>query len=163
MLPALTTYLNDHHAGAHAALALLDRLRDEQPPRAAWLDPLRADIEQDRQTLSDLMRRLRVEQSAVKQVSGWIGERLLSLKLALEGPHHAFQFMQALEVLSIGILGKQKLWTALAAVADAYPDLSDVDFDALQARAIDQHARVERERVASARMAFGMGNHGAPA
>lgn len=163
MLPALTTYLNDHHAGAHAALSLLDRLRGEQPTRVAWVDQLRADIEQDRQTLSDVMRRLHVVQSSVKQISGWIGEQLLSLKLALEGPDHAFQFMQALEVLSIGILGKQKLWSALAAVAGAYPELSDVDFHALEARAVDQHARTERERIASVRMAFGTGNDGAPA
>lgn len=154
MLPAMSTYLNDHHAGAHAAISLIDRLRGEEPSQAAWLEPLRAEIEQDRQTLADIMRRVDVNESAMKQVSGWIAERLVSLKLALESSHRAFQIMEALEVLSIGILGKQKLWIALAEVASAYPGLSGVDFRALQARAVDQHARVERERAAAARRAL---------
>jgi hypothetical protein len=154
MLPAMSTYLNDHHAGAHAALSLIDRLRGDEPSRAAWLESLRTEIEQDRQTLADIMRRVDVSESTVKQVSGWISERLVSLKLAVESPHRAFQIMEALEVLSIGILGKQKLWIALAEVASAYPGLSGVDFAALHARAVGQHAGAERERVAAARKAL---------
>jgi hypothetical protein len=152
--PALSTYLNDHHAGAHAALSLIDRLSSGEPSRAAWLQPLRAEIEQERQVLADIMQRLDVPESTVKQVSGWISERLASLKLAVESPHRAFQIMEALEVLSIGILGKQKLWIALGEVATAYPVLADIDFAHLQAAGVAQHARVEQERVAAARRAL---------
>jgi hypothetical protein len=62
--------------------------------------------------------------------------------------------MEALEMLALGILGKYKLWLALADAAPAYPALAQVDFERLKTRALDQHTDVERERVAAAHVAL---------
>lgn len=147
MTAGLSTYLNDHHAGAHTALTLLDRLTELEPSRRDWLERLRSDIESDRQTLTDIMRRLNIEESTLKQMTGWLGERLATIKLTLESPDRAFRLMESLELLSLGILGKHKLWIALDHVSNEYPLLRGVDFTALRGRAIDQHAQVEQERL----------------
>lgn len=152
MSTPLSVYLNDHHAGAHSALALIDRLLGEEA--TPWLAELRTDIEQDRQTLADVMRRLDIAESSVKKVSGWVGEQMVATKLAAESPHPAFRRMEAYELLSLGILGKQKLWLALIEAAAGYPALSGISLDQLFARAVDQHARVERERLLAARDAL---------
>jgi O-acetylhomoserine/O-acetylserine sulfhydrylase-like pyridoxal-dependent enzyme len=62
---------------------------------------------------------------------------------------------EGLETLALGIQGKLALWRALAAVADRVPQLRGVDFAQLQQRAVQQHQRVEDQRLQSARAALG--------
>ena len=128
--------------------------RRSEPSRRDWLSRLRAEIESDRQTLTDVMRRLNITESLIKQMTGWFGEKLATLKLTVESPDRAFHLMEALEFLSLGILGKHKLWAALEQVAGEYPTLRGVDFTALRGRAIDQHAQVEQERLSVAAKAL---------
>jgi hypothetical protein len=154
MTPALDTYLNDHNAGAHAALNLLEGLAEAHEAQREWLKQLYRDISADRETLRNVMQALSIAESSVKQAAGWIAEKLTSLKLAAESPDAHFHRMQALETLSLGIQGKHKLWIALQSVASDYPALERFDFPYLQARALDQHAQVEEERLAAARVAL---------
>jgi hypothetical protein len=150
MTAALSTYLNDHSAGARLALTLLERLADTHEEHRDWLTHVREEITADHEILLDIMRRLGITESTVKQVSSWIGERMASLKLTLESPNRTFHRLEALEALALGILGKHKLWIALAEVAPDYPAIAQVDFDRLKSRALDQHDQVERERMAAA-------------
>jgi hypothetical protein len=65
--------------------------------------------------------------------------------------------LEALETLTLGILRKHKLWMTLAAIARDYPPLQQIDFDRLRARAIEQHALIEPERLTAAILTFGSG------
>ena len=65
--------------------------------------------------------------------------------------------MDALEALTLGILRKHKLWMTLAAIARDYPSLQPIDFDRLRARAIEQHALIEPERLTTAIVTLGTG------
>jgi hypothetical protein len=154
MNPALVTYLNDHNAGAKAALTMIERLAEAHEGQREWLDALHREISADHETLRDLMRRLEIPESTLKQVSSWFGERMAAMKLSWESPDRHFHRMEALEMLALGILGKYKLWLALADAAPAYPALAQVDFERLKTRALDQHTDVERERVAAAHVAL---------
>jgi hypothetical protein len=154
MTPALITYLNDHDAGAQGALTMLERLAETHEEDRDWLSALHREISADHETLRDLMRRLGVPESTLKQVSSWVGERMAAMKLSWESPDRNFHRMEALEMLALGIMGKHKLWLALADVAPAYPALAQIDFERLKTRALDQHADVERERLAAAHVAL---------
>ncbi len=154
MTPALIAYLNDHNAGAQAALAMLARLAEMHEEERDWLDALHREISDDHELLRDVMRRLEVSESSLKQVSSWLGERIASLKLTWESPDRSFHRLEALEILALGTIGKYKLWLALADAAPAYPPLAQVDFERLKTRALAQHATVERERMAAAHAAL---------
>ncbi len=69
---ALDAYLNDHLAGAAAAVELVERIGDNNPGTAlaAHLEELGKAIEADRDTLEQLMERLGVTPSRPKQVAG---------------------------------------------------------------------------------------------
>lgn len=138
MTPGLTAYLHVHQAGADAAMALLDRLVDLEPARREWFTKLRAEIAADRATLAEIIRRLGPATETTTPESA-------------DGP---LRLMEALEGLTLGILGKHKLWVALTALVDDYPRLRGIDFDRLRARAVEQHAMVEQERMAAASIAL---------
>ena len=155
----LSTYLNDHLAGAVAALELLDHLEQAHAgtPVARTVAELRKDIEADRATLEALMARLQVPESAPRKATAWLAERLARLKLRFDDPADgAFRLFESLEIVSLGIEGKLGLWRALAAAAPATPAVSGINLDSLMRRATDQRERVETMRIASARVALSM-------
>jgi hypothetical protein len=150
-------YLNDHLAGARAALQLLDRLVESTSVAGVreQLTALHDDIAEDRDVLEDISRRVADGPSAVREAGGWIAEKLSQLKLVIDDPSNGpLRRFEALEVLALGILGKAALWRALSAVAAEVPALAGVDFDDLRRRAEDQHARAEKHRLAAARSAL---------
>ena len=67
-------------------------------------------------------------------------------------PEHGI-FM-ALESLTLGVQGKACLWRALREVRDEHPALAAFDLDALLARADEQLATLESERLAAGRRAL---------
>ncbi len=73
---ALDVYLNDHFGGATMGANLAEQIADhaEGTPLAAVMDRLHAEIEEDRDTLRDLMQRLDVDRNPVKQATGWLAE-----------------------------------------------------------------------------------------
>jgi hypothetical protein len=150
LAPILTTYLDDHLAGARAALALIDRLEPD-PRDGLDLVSLHRDVEDDREVLVALLESLGEGPNRLKQAAGWIGEMLSRPKLADD---EALGRLEALELLSLGILGKRELWRALAAIREEDPRLAGISFDRLDARAVDQYERVERARLAWARRTF---------
>ena len=153
----LASYLNDHLAGAVAALDLLGRLEAAQAgtPAAKALAELRADIAADRQKLEALMDRLGIDESRSRKVMAWIAERAAQLKLRLDDSSDgALGRLEALDALAMGIEGKRALWQALAAAASDSPELQGVEYDRLTQRADEQRDRVEAMRLEAARTAL---------
>lgn len=87
-------------------------------------------IEEDRDTLVDLMERLDTSKNLVKQATTWVAEKASRVKFggasSGEADHGAFM---ALETLTLGVEGKASLWIALEEVADRYPALQATDLD----------------------------------
>jgi hypothetical protein len=156
----LGTYLNDHLAGATAALELLDRLAEsyEGSELGRFVAGLRADIEADREELADLVWRLDLGTRRTRQAAAWLAGKAADWKLRLDDRGGgAFRVFEALEALSLGIEGKRLLWralAALAALAEAEPDLQGLDYGRLIARAEEQRSRVEEARLNAAAAAL---------
>ena len=74
----MDTYLNDHMGGATLGAKLADQIRDRNEGTALgdMMAPIAAEIEEDRQALDDLMGALDVGRNPVKQVGGWVAEKM---------------------------------------------------------------------------------------
>lgn len=153
----LASYLNDHLAGSVGAIELLDHLIKVQNGQRLekFLVDLRDDISADQQVLRDLIRKLNIEESAVRKAGAWVIEKLARAKMDVAGGEGGgLGLVQALEALALGITGKQLLWRALAAVEDNVTQLQGIDLAALEQHAQEQFERVEKERLHLARDAF---------
>jgi hypothetical protein len=155
---AMDVYLNDHLGGATLGANLAGQIADhaEATPLAEVMTRLHAEIDEDRRTLLDLMDRMDVPRNPVKQATGWLTEAASRLKFsgATSGESDHGIFM-ALESMALGVEGKLSLWRALHQVRAEHPALAAVDLDGLIARAEEQHATLERERLAAGRRALG--------
>jgi hypothetical protein len=149
----ITVYLDDHLAGAQMALEVLRTMQEQHDhPRfrdfAASLVPA---IAEDDATLRSIIESFGTTPSRTKQAGGWLLEKASRLKLGHAGSLD-FSLFESLELLCLGILGKQSLWKALEACAPSEPRLSHWDFRDLICRAQQQFDRVEHERIALARV-----------
>jgi hypothetical protein len=140
----LAIYLNDHLAGAVAAVELA---------RRAELGALADEIEEDRRALLDIMARLDVGQDRLKVAASWAAEKVGRLKLNGELLRSSpLSRLEELEVLGLGVEGKLALWRTLR--QELADDLQGVDLDALITRARSQRRRIERLRLEAARSAL---------
>jgi hypothetical protein len=156
-MKALATYLNDHLAGSVAAIELLNHLIKEQAGQRLekFLVDLREDITADQKTLRDLIRKLGCEEGALRKAGAWIVEKLGQAKIGASADQTSgLGLFQALEVLSLGIKGKELLWRSLTTVEASLPQLQGIRLAQLERRAKEQFERVERERVHLARETF---------
>ena len=151
----LSTYLNDHLSGAQFATEMLGRLRDSTKDALfrRHLAELLNQIEDDRVVLQGLVERLGEHRNAIKEVGAWLAEKASRLKLRTpeEEPLSTFE---TLEALSLGVLGKVKLWQALSLIASDEPVLSGVNFGELESRARVQHDQLEAFRLEAAEAAL---------
>ena len=145
----LDTYLTDHLAGATAGLNLVRIAASEHQgdEHGEFFGQLAIEIREDYETLERLMEGLAVEKSAIKTAAAEVGTKVMSPKFT-SGDDDAMNAFITLETLSIGVEGKTCMWTALATVDD--PTLESFDIDDLIARAQDQRARIEEQRIAIA-------------
>jgi hypothetical protein len=152
MSDSLGTYLHDHLAGSNFAVELLEFLRDQHSGEAlgASAAALLEEIEQDRETLQEIIGRVDSGAPLMKEAAAWVSEKLSEWKLG----RGAFGTFEALEALALGILGKLALWQALETIADADIRLRGVDFSQLAARAKRQHSQAEQLRLEWAPAAF---------
>jgi hypothetical protein len=154
---AIDVYLNDHLAGATLGSNLAEQIRDrhEGTPLGEVMRTIAAQVEEDRQTLIELMERMDVSSNPVKQAAGWVAEKASRVKfsgvVSGEPDHGAFM---ALESLTLGVAGKLSLWQALEQVKGDYPALASADLDGLVARAQAQHGTLEQQRLAAGRRAL---------
>jgi hypothetical protein len=149
----LAIYLNDHLAGATGGLELARRSASNNRANAYGpvLEELADEIAADRDALQDAMARLGVGRDRVKLLAAWGAEKAGRLKLngSLLG-YSPLSRLEELEVLLLGVEGKQGLWRVLRQTYGDDPRLAAVDLDALSARAQSQQARLERLRLAAA-------------
>jgi hypothetical protein len=148
---ALATYLNDHLAGATAAVDLVERTAREQSgrPLGAFLSKLAGEIRADKQALEDVMAAAGVEKDQPKLVLASLMEKVGRLRIddrvlgrATPSP------LLELESLVLGITGKALLWRALATLPD--PPTGGHSLEQLEERAERQRAEVEEHRLAIA-------------
>jgi len=151
----LSTYLNDHLAGADFALEILDNLGKEASDLSPYLMSLKRAIEEDREQLILLMGRLHIAQSRVRQAGSWIAESLAEIKLGVDDDEKGpLRRLERLEALAIGIDGKLAMWQALSKAAAGNEELHAVDYDGLIERAVDQRSQVEILRLQAAQSAL---------
>ncbi len=147
---ALDVYLNDHLAGAMLGSDLAEQIRTQSRGTALGqlMDSLAPQIEQDRETLIELMARLGTSKNPVKQATAWIAEKAGKAKFSgmTSGDPELGTFM-ALETLALGVRGKACMWTALKQVADQHQPIASMNLDELIDRAHSQQDALERERL----------------
>jgi hypothetical protein len=153
----LATYLNDHAAGALAAIELMKHLEEEYAGQeiASFVADIRSAVEPDERELRSIIKRLDLGGGHVRRAAAWVTERAAQLKLFADDPGGGpLRLLESLEFLSLGIEGKLALWQSLTAVAPDIPALQSVDFARLADRARDQRRRVEEQRIKAARVAL---------
>jgi len=149
----LGIYLNDHLAGATAGLELARRIAGagQLPADAGTLQRLAADIAQDRSALIDMMRALGVPVRSYKVFAGWAGEKAGRLKpngrLRTRSP---LSNLLELEMMRLGVQGKEAAWRTLRAQAGTDPRLDAGRLEELIARAAAQADILEDLRVRAA-------------
>jgi hypothetical protein len=155
---ALSTYLNDHLAGAMVGCEQARQLEEmhADTPFRPEMSRVAAEIEEDRETLVALMEELDLGRSAVKQAGAWVAEKAGRVKFSgiSAGDRELGRYL-ALEALSLGIEGKRSLWTALARLKATGDDLGSTDLERLIERAEAQREVIERQRIATALASFG--------
>jgi hypothetical protein len=153
----LATYLQDHRAGAVAAVELLAHVEAAHPGTEVerFAADLRADITADVRLLEDLMDRAGCAPSRARHAAPWLVEQVVELTTRLQDPGDgAFGLLEALEAVAIGIDGRRALWLTLADAANGTPALAGVPYDQLIRRAEAQRSAVEIQRQSAARLAF---------
>jgi hypothetical protein len=155
MSDSLSTYLQDHLAGAVHAIELLEAMRDrhKDQPLGQFAAALLVEIAADRDTLRMIADRAGSGSSGAKEATAWLAEKVSRLKLR-HGSENPLSTLEALEFLELGIHGKWALWRALGAVAPNDPRLQGNDFEHLAERARTQRGQVEERRLEAARSAL---------
>jgi hypothetical protein len=154
MNKSLEIYLNDHLAGSQGAMELFQRCISESAgtPLAKSLERVLAEVEEDAQTLQQLMERAEVVRNPFKQAVAWLGEKVSRLKLG--SGEQALSNLLSLETLSLGVEGKRCLWRALAQIQDKEEAFAGVDFARLIQRAESQRDDLEHLRLSLAGVAL---------
>ena len=153
----LATYLNDHLAGSTVGTRLAWRIAENNRSNkyGTAMEQVAREIEEDRETLLDLMERLSVSQNQVKVATAWVTENATRLKLnSLIGGYTPLTRMEELETLSLGVAGKLSLWTALVPTIGNDKRVRGIDLEELIKRARSQRQRIERLRRRAAAEAF---------
>jgi hypothetical protein len=155
MAEHLATYLNDHLAGARFAIDMLKRLEEayEDEPLGRFVAHVTVQVEEDRAVLEGIVEKVDSEKSAMKEATAWVAEKASRLKLGFSKGDDLGVF-EALETLSLGIMGKLALWRALASIAPLDKRLEGIDFGSLITRAQLQFNQVEAERLKAATVAL---------
>ncbi len=145
----LATYLNDHLGGATGGVELARRLcnSNQGTEYAAPLKIVAGQIEEDVESLREIMARFGVEEDRIKQTVAYAAEKVGRLKLngQLLG-YSPLSRLVELEGMVLGVTGKHAMWAVLAENYDQDPRLMGIDLAQLIARAKEQRATLERLR-----------------
>ncbi|MDW3214123.1 MAG: hypothetical protein R8G01_09020 [Ilumatobacteraceae bacterium] len=152
----LSTYLEDHRAGAAGGVSLARRLADRygDEPDFASLVSLADEIDDDRRALDIVREGVGADGGCVKRLGAVVGERLARLKLNgnLVRPSPLSRVVE-LEALIAGVVGKQLGWRSLRTYAGSQR-LAGVDLAELDSRADAQVAELQRLHRLATSIAF---------
>jgi hypothetical protein len=145
----LATYLNDHLAASTAGVELIRRAAgNHDGERGAELARLADEIDQDREALRDIMKRLDVSESTVKKAAGWIGEKAGRLKpndhLVTRSP---LSDVLEIEMMRTGTAARICGLQVLRAVAVVDPRIGREELETLIQRADDQAERLYKIHI----------------
>jgi hypothetical protein len=148
MADSVSTYVNDHLAGATQAIDLLEHLRNthRSDPLGEFANGLLVEILADRDKLRELAGRIGTGSNAIKEMISHVAEKISLLKLGDKGTM-AFGTFESLEFLVLGVHGKLALWRTLKACSATDPRLRNVDYDSLISRAEIQEETIEAKRI----------------
>ncbi len=140
----LETYLRDHHAGASGGVSLIERLVDgaESDDEAAELAELKVAVEEDRDSLLEIMEGIDLSPNPIKDVGARVGERLARPKL-----HSRTDDARVLQLegMIMGVTGKLQLWRTLLGLCEAGDKRFDrAELERLHGRAEEQRSALER-------------------
>jgi hypothetical protein len=158
----LGIYLNDHLAGAMAGVELARRLARTEGEWAGngKLERLAEEIEQDRDTLQQLMSVLGEPVRRLEMVTGWAAEKAGRLKLnGRLVSRSPLSRLVELEAMRLGVEGKVAGWRTLRARADVDSRLDAAKLDELITNGRSQITRLERLRARAAAELFGAGEN----
>ena len=145
----LGVYLHDHLAGAAGGLELVRHAADEQrdTPAGPVLARLAVDVEQDRDSLREILTDLGMADRHPHETLTWLGEKALRLKPngQLLGRSPLTSLIE-LETLRVALEGKRAGWVSLRLLADNDSRLDAAQLDTLIARGIEQADTVEELR-----------------
>jgi hypothetical protein len=153
---ALEAYLTDHMAGSVSASDLARRgAANNDGPMQTFFAGLAREIDIDRRTLDSIASQVGVQSHPLKQAGAVAAERLSRFKIdhRMTGDSKLSLLLE-LELLELGIQGKQALWRTLEVVAGNDPRLAEFDFGRLASRAQEQLDAVEEQRLAVAQTAL---------
>ena len=153
----LSTYLQDHRAGAEMGVNLAQRLAEENAgtPYEDFLTQLAREIEEDVLTLEELMDAFGVSKALLKTAGARVGEVLGRLKPNEHLTDYSpLSRVQEIEMLRSGVQGKLALWDSLYEVSDDDERLDGEGLQQLQARAERQLAGLREHHRMAAREAF---------
>jgi hypothetical protein len=154
----LGIYLNDHLMGATAGVERVRRLARTArgTDLGAALEPVAAEVAEDRAALLAIMRDLDVPVRRHKVVAGWAAEKAGLLKtngrLVRRSP---LSTVLELEVLRAAAEGKAAGWQVLRRLAESDARLDAHRLDTLLERAARQRETLEEWRVRRAVEVFG--------
>ena len=97
-------------------------------------------IEADRIVLDNLANQIGTPSSTLKEAAAWVSQKAGRFKFNLNEPIGIFE---AIEMLSLGVLGKQALWSALESKSSTDLRLGNLNFSELMARAQIQHQQLD--------------------
>jgi len=148
--PLLSTYLNDHLAGATAGRNLARRAatNNKATQYGAQLADVAREIAEDRVVLQHLMASLDVTPNRAKTAAAAVAERLARAKANRRlFSYSPLSRVDEIEGLVVGVRGKLALWTALRTLQATESRIAAIGLPALIERAEDQLARLEDLRL----------------
>lgn len=156
MTDPLAIYLHDHLAGSRFAIELLKLLQEEYRgrPLGDFANGLEAEVTEDQETLQKIIDCVGRAHTDLKEAAGWFAEKAAHFKLKEDKAQGGIGTFEALETLVLGIRGKLALWQLLPIARTLDIRIPDLDFARLADSAVDQGARVEKQRVGLASTTF---------
>ncbi|GAA1392285.1 hypothetical protein [Luteococcus peritonei] len=148
MSELVTTYLQDHHAGSSAGVEGFERVAEQHgdPEVRAAVARLAQQIREDQDSLQQIMDTVGASSSTIKDVAGWVGEKVARLKpnerIAERSP---LSDVLELEALVMAVHAKGLLWKGLLAVDDERLDAGQLQ--RLADRADAQREELDRLRL----------------
>ncbi|HUP81862.1 MAG TPA: hypothetical protein VM260_25145 [Pirellula sp.] len=145
---AVATYLSDHRGGAATAIQIVERLivQTDNPSFKHCLERLLEQIKNDIEVLEQIAKSYPTNTSWFKRFLGWFVGILSGVKFhkSIVGRFGEFE---AVEFISLGILGKRALWRILKEFQFQEFKSLAIDLDCLIQSAQTQFDEVEAWRL----------------